>query len=91
MFKKVKKFFHESLDSIFEQKIAVQSRYKVRKISLTLQNALCNGEYIETYVRNYVSLKVLFGDTIYRRLHESTKFEIIDSMIEHSVEIGKKS
>ncbi len=87
--KELKKFFHASLDSIFEENIEIQSQYKAREISLTLQNAMRNGEYVETYVRNNNSSKVLSGDTIYRRLHQSLNFEKIDSLIEDSVKIGK--
>ncbi len=48
--KELKKFFYESLDSIFEENIEIQSHYNAREISLTLQNAMRNGEYVETYV-----------------------------------------
>ncbi len=86
--KELKKFFHASLDSIFEENIEIQSQYNAREISLTLQNAMRNGEYIEEFVRNQGSSKVPSGDTVYRRLHQSLNFEKIDSLIEDSVEIG---
>ncbi len=85
----LKKFCHESLDSIFEQNIEIQSQYNARELSLTLQTAVRNSEYIETYVRNHRSSKVPSGDTIYRILHELLNFKIIDTLIEYSVEIGK--
>ncbi len=37
--KELKKFFHASLDSIFEENIEIQSQYKAREISLTLQKS----------------------------------------------------
>ncbi len=85
----LKKFFHASLDSIFKENMEIQSQYRAREISLTLQNAMRNGEYVETYVRNHNSSKVPSGDTIYRRLRESSNFEKIDSLIEDSAEIAK--
>ncbi len=64
--KELKKFFYASLDSIFEENIEIQSQYNARKISLTLQNAMRNGKYVEEFVRNQGFSKVPSGDTIYR-------------------------
>ncbi len=53
----------------------MQAQYKPREMPLTLQSAIRNGEYIETFVRNNDSSRVPSGDTIYRRLSESLNFQ----------------
>ncbi len=38
----------------------MQAQYKPRKMPLTLQSAMRNGEYIETFLRNNDSSRVPF-------------------------------
>ncbi len=85
----LKKFSHEAFDLIFKEDIAMQAQYKPRDLSLTLQSAMRNGEYIETFVRNNSSRRVPSGDTIYRRLSKSLNFQKIESLIEITVLISQ--
>ena len=86
--KSLKKLFYGSTNLIFENNIAIQSSYRGKDIIWTLQSAMRDDEYIETFVRNNKFSRVPSGDTIYRRLSESIDFEKIEPIIDNSVKIG---
>lgn len=65
-----KKFFSSSLNGIFTDSMAVQSRYSAGDISGTVRNATVLREYIETYVRNSTHRRTPSADTVLRRMRE---------------------